>query len=42
MEFSETHEVELKGILNKKVEKEIVSFLNTNIGVIYVGVENDA
>ena len=42
MEFSETHDVELKGILNEKVEKEIVSFLNTNIGVIYVGVENDA
>lgn len=42
MEFSETHDVELKGILNETVEKEIVSFLNTNIGVIYVGVENDA
>ena len=41
MEFSETHGVELKGVLNEKVEKEIVAFLNTNNGTIYVGVEND-
>ena len=41
MEFSETHDVELKGVLNEKVEKEIVAFLNTNNGTIYVGVENN-
>ena len=34
MEFSETHDVELKGVLNEKVEKEIVAFLNTNNGTI--------
>lgn len=41
MEFSETHDVELKGTLNEKVEKGIVAFLNTNNGTLYVGVEDN-
>ncbi|MBQ8293333.1 MAG: ATP-binding protein [Bacilli bacterium] len=41
MNFSETHDIELKGTLNEKVEKEIVAFLNTNNGTIYIGVENN-
>jgi len=41
MEFSETHDVELKSILNEKVEKGIVAFLNTNNGTIYVGFEDN-
>lgn len=41
MKFEETHNVELKSVLNDSVEKEIVAFLNTNNGTIYIGVLND-
>ncbi len=34
MKFEETHNVELKSVLNDSVEKEIVAFLNTNNGTI--------
>lgn len=38
--LSETHNVELKSVLNDTIEKEIVAFLNTNNGTIYIGVED--
>lgn len=41
MKFSEVHNVELKSVLNDSVEKEIVAFLNTNNGTIYIGVDNN-
>lgn len=41
MKFEETHNVELKSVLNDSVEKEIVAFLNTNNGTIYIGVLNN-
>lgn len=41
MNFSETHDIELKSTLNESVEKEIVAFLNTNRGTIYIGIENN-
>ena len=41
MKFSEVHNVELKSVLNDSVEKEIVAFLNTNNGIIYIGVDNN-
>ena len=41
MNFEETHNVELKSVLNDSVEKEIVAFLNTNNGTIYIGILND-
>lgn len=41
MKYVETESVELKRNLNEHFEKEIVAFLNTHDGVIYVGVEDD-
>ncbi len=41
MIFQETENVELKRILNDTLPKEIVAFLNSYNGVIYIGVEND-
>lgn len=41
MKFTETDNVELKKVLNDSVEKEIVAFLNTNNGTIYIGVEDN-
>ena len=39
MIFKETEKVELKAVINDDFEKEIVAFLNTNGGVIYIGVD---
>lgn len=38
---SETHEIEYKLILNDTFEKEVVAFLNSNGGVIYIGINDD-
>ena len=41
MFFQETERIELKRILNDTLPKEIVAFLNSFDGTIYIGVEND-
>lgn len=41
MEFVETEKVELKRKYTEAIEKEIVAFLNTDGGTLYVGVEDD-
>lgn len=41
MIFQETERVELKRILNDTLPKEMVAFLNSFDGVIYIGVEDD-
>lgn len=41
MIFQETEKIELKRILNDTLPKEIVAFLNSYDGVIYIGVEDD-
>lgn len=41
MKYVETEKVELKRNLNEFFEKEVVSFLNTHDGIIYIGVEDD-
>ena len=41
MKYLETEKIELKSNLNHTFEKEVVAFLNSHDGVIYVGVEND-
>lgn len=41
MKYFETESVELKRNLNETFEKEVVAFLNTHDGVIYIGVEDD-
>lgn len=41
MEFVETEKVELKRRYTETIEKEIVAFLNTDGGTLYVGVEDD-
>ncbi|MDE6407968.1 MAG: putative DNA binding domain-containing protein, partial [Anaeroplasmataceae bacterium] len=41
MIFQETESIELKRNLNETFEKEVVAFLNTHNGVIYIGVEDD-
>ncbi len=41
MKYQETESVELKRILNDSFEKEVVAFLNTNDGVIYIGIDDD-
>lgn len=41
MNYIETEKVELERVLNETIDKEIVSFLNTNDGTIYIGVEDD-
>ena len=40
MKFQETESVELKRALNKDFIKEVVAFLNTRNGIIYVGVDD--
>lgn len=39
--YFETEAVELKEIINDDLEKEVVAFLNSHYGVIYIGVNND-
>ena len=39
--FQETEKIELKRLLNDSFAKEVVSFLNTNGGIIYIGVEDE-
>lgn len=41
MIFRETEMIELKKTLNEKVERALVAFLNTQGGIIYIGVEDD-
>lgn len=41
MKYIETENIELKRFLNDTFEKEVVAFLNTHDGVIYIGVEDD-
>ena len=41
MTYIETEKVELKRVLNETFEKEVVAFLNTHDGVIYIGVEDN-
>ena len=41
MVFQETEKTELKRILNDSFVKEVVAFLNTMDGIIYIGVEDD-
>ena len=41
MKYFETEKVELKRTLNDSFEKEVVAFLNTHDGVIYIGVEDN-
>lgn len=41
MTFQETEKMELKRILNDTLPKEIVAFLNSFDGVIYIGVDDD-
>ncbi len=41
MKFQETETTELKRILNDALPKEIVAFLNSFDGTIYIGVEDD-
>ena len=37
MKYIETEKIELKRNLNDSFEKEVVAFLNSHDGVIYVG-----
>ena len=39
MKYEETESVELKGTIIDDLEKEVVAFLNSHSGVIYIGVE---
>ncbi len=41
MKYVESDKVELKSIINDDLKKEIVAFLNTHGGIIYVGVNDD-
>lgn len=41
MEFVKTEKIELKRKYTDAIEKEIVAFLNTKGGVLYIGVEDD-
>ena len=41
MKYLETENIELKKILNDTFEKEVVAFLNTHDGAIYIGVEDN-
>ena len=41
MKYSESDIIELKKELTEDIKKEIVAFLNTNGGTIYVGVDDD-
>lgn len=39
MKYEETESVELKGTIVDDLEKEVVAFLNSHSGVIYIGVD---
>ena len=41
MIYIETEKVELKRCLNENFEKEVVAFLNSFGGVIYIGIEDN-
>ena len=41
MKYTESASVELKNVLTEDVKNEIIAFLNTKGGMIYVGVEDD-
>ena len=41
MIFQETERTELKRVLNDTIQKEIVAFLNSFDGTIYIGVNDD-
>lgn len=41
MKFQETEAIELKRTLNKDFAKEVVGFLNTRNGIIYIGVDDN-
>lgn len=41
MEYIESNKVELKEMMTDEIKKEILAFLNTEGGTIYVGVKND-
>ncbi len=41
MSYIETEKVELKRTLNDTFEKEVVAFLNSHDGTIYIGVEDN-
>lgn len=41
MIFQETERTELKRVLNDTIQKEIVAFLNSFDGAIYIGVNDD-
>ena len=41
MKYIETEKIELKRALNETFEKEVVAFLNTHDGIIYIGVEDN-
>ena len=41
MKFQELETIELKKTLNKDFAKEVVAFLNTRNGIIYIGVTDD-
>ena len=41
MKYEESDRIELKSIINDDLKKEIVAFLNTHGGTIYVGVNDD-
>ena len=41
MKFQESESIELKRKLNKDFAKEVVAFLNTRDGIIYIGVDDN-
>ncbi len=41
MKYLETESIELKRTLNDSFSKELVAFLNTHDGIIYIGVDDD-
>lgn len=41
MNFFESESIELKKVLTNDLETEIVSFLNSHSGTIYIGVNNN-
>lgn len=42
LDFLEDSRNEFKEVLNDKLEKEVIGFLNSNGGNLYIGVDNDA
>ncbi len=41
MKYFETEQIEFKRILNDAFEREVVAFLNSHDGTIYIGIEDD-